>query len=53
MNSNKNSYETERGKPAPSKYHGIVQTNIGFLFKLHYGEKYAGWLSCYYRRSSV
>lgn len=37
---NVSDYETERHKPMPSFNHGSIQTNLGFLIKLKYGEKY-------------
>jgi Uma2 family endonuclease len=36
----KSDYESERGKPIPSKNHGIIQGKITFLLMLHYSEKY-------------
>lgn len=37
---NVSDYEQERHKPMPSFNHGSIQTNLGFLVKLHYREKY-------------
>lgn len=34
-------YELERGKPMPSKNHGIVQGNIYFELRKKYGEQYS------------
>jgi Uma2 family endonuclease len=36
----KSEYETQRGKPIPSKNHAIVQSNIVFYLKLKYGQQY-------------
>lgn len=36
----KSDYELERGKPMPSKNHGIIQGKITFLLMLHYSGKY-------------
>ncbi len=33
-------YEKERNKPMPSLNHGSIQTNLGFLIKLNYGDIY-------------
>ncbi len=33
-------YETERNKPMPNRIHGTIQTEISFLLKSKYGEKY-------------
>jgi hypothetical protein len=30
-------YEIERGKPMPSKNHAIVQSNLLFHLRLHFG----------------
>jgi Uma2 family endonuclease len=36
----KSDYELERGKPMPSKNHGIIQGKLVFLLMLHFSEKY-------------
>ena len=36
----KSDYETERGKPMPSRNHAIVQGNIYFLLRQKYSHKY-------------
>jgi Uma2 family endonuclease len=33
-------YEQERGKPMPSKNHAILQMEIGFELKMHFGSKF-------------
>jgi Uma2 family endonuclease len=33
-------YETERGKPMPSKNHSIIQNNLSGLFFMNYRKKY-------------
>ncbi|HFA47807.1 MAG TPA: Uma2 family endonuclease [Bacteroidetes bacterium] len=33
-------YETERNKPMPNRIHGAIQSQIGFLLKSVYGDKY-------------
>lgn len=33
-------YERERGKPMPTLNHAIVQANLIFAFKFHYGQLY-------------
>jgi Uma2 family endonuclease len=48
-------YETERGKPMPSKLHSIIQSRVNFQITLHYQTQYdtfselsldlAGWES--------
>jgi len=33
-------YEIERGKPMPSKFHAITQSNLNFLIRAAYGKQY-------------
>ncbi|MCU0352429.1 MAG: Uma2 family endonuclease [Cytophagales bacterium] len=33
-------YETERGKPTPSRQHGILQSRISTAISIRYGDKY-------------
>ena len=35
-----NEYELQRGKPMPSKNHGLIQAKLIFLLTLNYREKY-------------
>ena len=37
---NKSTYEIERGKPMPSKNHGIIQSNLSGLFYVNYRKQY-------------